>query len=79
MECFSGGAGGLNNRNFCDCCGFDLFNIILIYFQVVRGEGMPLSKSPGQKGDLRISFDIVFPKSLTDQQKLQLKQILPSL
>ena len=46
--------------------------------QVVRGEGMPVSKQPGVKGDLRISFDIVFPKQLSDQQKAQLRQILPA-
>jgi len=46
--------------------------------QVVKGEGMPISKQPGSKGDLRINFDIVFPKSLSDQQKQTLKQSLPS-
>jgi DnaJ family protein B protein 4 len=44
----------------------------------VKGEGMPVSKSPGMKGDLRIRFDVEFPRSLTDQQKQALRQILPS-
>ena len=28
------------------------------YVRVVKGEGMPKSKQPGQKGDLRIVFDV---------------------
>ena len=32
------------------------------YVRVVKGEGMPKSKAPGQKGDLRIAFEIQFPK-----------------
>ena len=44
----------------------------------VRGEGMPVSKTPGQKGDLRVRFDVQFPRTLTDQQKAGLRQLLPS-
>jgi DnaJ family protein B protein 4 len=44
----------------------------------VKGEGMPLSKSPGSKGDLRIRFDVQFPRALTEQQKAGLRQLLPS-
>jgi DnaJ homolog subfamily B member 4 len=39
------------------------------------GEGMPNSKT-GQKGALKVKFDIEFPKSLTDQQKEGIKAIL---
>ena len=28
------------------------------YVRVVKGEGMPKSKQPGQKGDMRIVFDV---------------------
>jgi DnaJ-class molecular chaperone len=28
------------------------------YVRIVKGEGMPKSKQPGQKGDLRIVFDV---------------------
>lgn len=28
------------------------------YVRVVKNEGMPKSKAPGQKGDLRIVFDV---------------------
>lgn len=34
-----------------------------------RGKGMPVSKSPGAYGDLRVKFEVVFPKALTDAQK----------
>ncbi|KAL8424880.1 hypothetical protein Efla_002999 [Eimeria flavescens] len=44
--------------------------------KVVPGEGMPISKKPGEKGDLIIEFDILFPRSLTDDQKKKLKDIL---
>ena len=53
-------------------------HMVCMLLQVVKGEGMPISKQPGSKGDLRISFDIVFPKSLSDQQKQTLKQSLPA-
>ncbi|CAE8686638.1 unnamed protein product [Polarella glacialis] len=33
------------------------------YSKVVKGEGMPSSKNPGVKGDLIITFDIVYPQS----------------
>ncbi|KAK9819082.1 hypothetical protein WJX81_006681 [Elliptochloris bilobata] len=45
--------------------------------KVVRGEGMPISKAPGTKGDLRIHFDIVFPRALSDEQKAMLRRVLP--
>eukprot|EP00931_Biecheleriopsis_adriatica_P070725 TRINITY_DN4450_c1_g1_i1.p1 TRINITY_DN4450_c1_g1~~TRINITY_DN4450_c1_g1_i1.p1 ORF type:complete len:382 (+),score=106.08 TRINITY_DN4450_c1_g1_i1:73-1146(+) len=47
------------------------------YSKVVKGEGMPSSKSPGVKGDLIITFDIVYPRSLSEDVKEQLKNILP--
>ena len=28
------------------------------YVRVVKGEGMPKSKQPGQKGDMRIVFEV---------------------
>lgn len=38
--------------------------------------GMPKSKKPNERGDFIIGVRIKFPKSLTTQQKEQLKQIL---
>lgn len=48
------------------------------YSKVIRNEGMPISKSGGQnRGDLHIRFNIVFPSSLTEDKKRQLREILP--
>lgn len=33
---------------------------------------------PLEKGDLFIKFDIVFPKTLTEEQKQEIKKNLPS-
>ncbi|OMJ28571.1 DnaJ protein-like protein [Smittium culicis] len=42
----------------------------------VAGEGMPISKTPGKKGDLIINFSVKFPTYLTEIQKAKLKEIL---
>merc|ERR1712232_475561 len=47
------------------------------YTKVVKGEGMPSSRSPGSKGDLVITFDIIYPKSIDDEARAELKKILP--
>ncbi|KAD4983166.1 hypothetical protein E3N88_19837 [Mikania micrantha] len=44
--------------------------------EVVRNEGMPISKEPGKKGNLRIKIDTKFPSRLTDEQKSDLRGIL---
>ncbi|RDX86065.1 DnaJ-like subfamily B member 13, partial [Mucuna pruriens] len=46
------------------------------YELVVPNEGMPISKEPGKKGNLRIKFDAMFPSRLTTQQKCDLRRIL---
>lgn len=46
------------------------------YEKTVTGEGMPLSKTPDQRGNLIIRFHIVFPKYLEDNQKQVLKKTL---
>lgn len=43
---------------------------------VIRNEGMPISKEPGKKGNLRIKFDVKFPSRLTAEQKADLKRVL---
>uniref|UniRef100_A0A0E0KYP2 J domain-containing protein n=1 Tax=Oryza punctata TaxID=4537 RepID=A0A0E0KYP2_ORYPU len=40
-----------------------------------KGEGMPLYQS-NKKGDLYVTFEVLFPKTLTDDQKTKLKGIL---
>lgn len=45
---------------------------------VIKGEGMPIAKSPGERGNLIVNFNVNFPSKLTDQQKQQIQNILPS-
>ncbi|VFQ82190.1 unnamed protein product [Cuscuta campestris] len=40
-----------------------------------KGEGMPLHFS-NKKGDLYVTFEVLFPKSLTPDQKTKIKDIL---
>lgn len=44
----------------------------------MKNEGMPVSKNPGQKGDLRIKFDVQFPTQQLkgDTEKAQLQALL---
>ncbi|XVF12007.1 hypothetical protein REPUB_Repub08aG0077500 [Reevesia pubescens] len=46
---------------------------------VVPNEGMPISKEPGRKGDLRIKFEVKYPSSLTTEQKPELRRVLGSV
>ncbi|XP_047982333.1 dnaJ homolog subfamily B member 13-like [Salvia hispanica] len=48
------------------------------YEEVVKGEGMPIPKEPGRKGNLRIKFNIKFPSRLTPEQKTGIKRLLTS-
>ncbi|KAF4367596.1 uncharacterized protein LOC115709847 [Cannabis sativa] len=43
---------------------------------VVQNEGMPISKEPGKKGNLRIKFDVQYPSRLTAEQKTDLRRVL---
>ena len=43
----------------------------------IPGAGMPLSKSPGHKGDLVVLFEIEFPSSLPLSSRQALQQVLP--
>ncbi|KAB1216685.1 hypothetical protein CJ030_MR4G020898 [Morella rubra] len=43
---------------------------------VVPNEGMPISREPGRKGNLRIKFDVKYPSRLTSEQKSDLKRVL---
>lgn len=40
------------------------------------GLGMPISKKPGQRGDLVVRYSVKFPTSLTPAQKAKLREIL---
>lgn len=46
--------------------------------QVLSGEGMPISKRPGEKGDLVVSFLVDFPeKELAEEQKEHVRAAFP--
>lgn len=49
-----------------------------IYEEVVKGEGMPIPKEPGKRGNLRIKFNIKFPGRLTSEQKSGIKRLFSS-
>lgn len=48
------------------------------YDLVVAREGMPIAKEPGNRGDLKIKFEIKFPNKLTSEQKKALKRAFAS-
>ncbi|XP_011028701.1 PREDICTED: dnaJ homolog subfamily B member 1-like [Populus euphratica] len=43
---------------------------------VVPNEGMPISKEPGKKGNLRVKIDVRYPSRLTSEQKFELRRVL---
>eukprot|EP00668_Euglena_longa_P032287 GGOE01041592.1.p1 GENE.GGOE01041592.1~~GGOE01041592.1.p1 ORF type:complete len:341 (-),score=118.09 GGOE01041592.1:223-1245(-) len=44
---------------------------------VLKGEGMPKHHVPSERGNLIITFNILFPKSLTPEQAQTVRQLLP--
>lgn len=44
------------------------------YERRVEGEGMPITKAPGTRGDLIIRFETAFPTSLPDERKHLVRQ-----
>lgn len=40
------------------------------------GEGMPLAKSPGKKGNMIIRFHILFPKYLDGSKRTKIRELL---
>lgn len=44
--------------------------------KIIANEGMPISKHPGEKGDLILEFDIIFPKKLNAEQQRALHKAL---
>jgi DnaJ-class molecular chaperone len=46
------------------------------YEKAIEGEGMPVSKRPGTKGNLVIRFKIAFPTYLSQEKKLVLRSML---
>ena len=46
------------------------------YVKVVKGEGMPISKTPGARGDLHLKFQVTFPSHISDEKKKALRVAL---
>ncbi|KAI3777561.1 hypothetical protein L1987_47361 [Smallanthus sonchifolius] len=46
------------------------------YELTIANEGMPISKEPRKKGNLRIKFDVRYPSRLTTEQKSDLRRVL---
>ena len=46
---------------------------------VIRGEGMPMLRRPGRRGDLRVIFNVVIPKRLNRKQRALLEELRASL
>ena len=44
--------------------------------RVIPNEGMPISKHPGKKGDLIVTFEVIFPQKLSETHKTQIRSIL---
>jgi len=42
----------------------------------IRGEGMPISKSPGSRGDLVVRFSVAFPPHLSEDKKREIRRVL---
>lgn len=55
----------------------DLKQITPTTKRLIKGEGLPLPKTPDRRGDLIVEFDINFPRNLSQQQKDGIGQILP--
>ncbi|TKY74261.1 DnaJ-like subfamily B member 13 [Spatholobus suberectus] len=46
------------------------------YEKIIPGQGMPISKEPGKRGNLKITFLVVFPTQLTGNQRSEAVRIL---
>lgn len=46
------------------------------YELVVSREGMPIAREPGNRGDLRIKFEVKFPSRLTAEQRAAIRRVL---
>eukprot|EP01130_Rhizamoeba_saxonica_P017895 TRINITY_DN87_c0_g1_i1.p1 TRINITY_DN87_c0_g1~~TRINITY_DN87_c0_g1_i1.p1 ORF type:complete len:344 (-),score=75.13 TRINITY_DN87_c0_g1_i1:47-1078(-) len=49
------------------------------YIHRIPGAGMPISKTPGQYGDLLIKFNVNYPSSLNSQQKSEIRNTLSNV
>jgi molecular chaperone DnaJ len=45
----------------------------------LRGQGMPLLRRPGRRGDLRVVINVVIPRQLTDTQRKLMQELAESM
>lgn len=48
-----------------------------MYEKVVKGEGMP--RREGGRGNLRVKFQVDFPRTLTETQKKGIREVLAAV
>jgi DnaJ-class molecular chaperone len=60
----------------CLTCGLPCHSCFFFPFPLSLGEGMPVAKTPGTKGNLVIRFHILFPKYLNNEKRLKLRELL---
>lgn len=46
------------------------------YEKIIQGEGMPITKQHGKRGNLKVTFLVDFPTELTDEQRSDILSIL---
>lgn len=46
------------------------------YQNIIIGQGMPISREPWKRGELRVTFLVEFPTHLTDKQRSEVFGIL---
>lgn len=46
------------------------------FTKVVRGQGMPISKEPGKRGDLLVHLEVAMPPPLSEAQKKAVRSAL---
>merc|ERR1711976_167716 len=46
------------------------------YKKTIRGEGMPVHNVPSEKGNLIVTFEVIFPKTITPEQGAEFRKLL---
>jgi DnaJ family protein B protein 4 len=46
---------------------------------MMRGEGMPVSKVPGKKGNLKVKINVNWPRAIPSTKKDEIKKVLGNL
>lgn len=65
---------GLDGRTYKLDCRAEVISPETI--KTISGAGMPISKRPGQKGDLVVKFEVSFPSYISPEKKRKLRELL---